>query len=607
MRRIYFKKITKLKFPRIRLPKFSLKRRQNSPKSIIPAPSTSYFSTIRGKVLLSFGILSVVLIGLTLTSYVNMKKLEREIDYVVEHDLTVHNEVQELSKAFVDIETGQHGFVITGDDQFLTPYNEGKEVVEEKMKSLENLLKGQPDQLERLAAIQKFYHFWMGWIDKVIETRRYYERDVAFSMVESYQGKNYMDQIRTEIEAVIEQEKSLSKQRIEALHHQVSIAQFVTIALSILAILLSIFFGITLSKRIKTNVEKISESIVEIANAGGDLTKRIEVHTKDELAQLAQDTNLLIEGIGNLVREVTKLAENVSASSQELVASAEETSKTILSIAETTGEIASGSEQTSLKMHESLEKMNVLEESARLLDENAKRVKQSANDMRQAAQNGGDSVKQAALIMMNIEETMADTTATVESLGERSKEITKIIQTITNIADQTNLLALNAAIEAARAGEHGKGFAVVANEIRKLAEQSQHAAKEVTAIIHSIQQEVDTIVKQNQQGVKEVISGVEISNKTTENLDHILHYSNHTSLIIDEMVKQIQQTMELSHEVARSFAIVNEIAEATAVNTETTAAASEEGSAAMEQVTASANELSKQAEQLRDLISNFKI
>jgi len=568
---------------------------------------TNYLSTIRGKVILSFGLLTTVLITLTLTSYINMKRLAKEIDYIVEHDMLVHSEARELSKAFVDIETGQHGFVITGDDEFLIPYHNGKQVVEEKMSNLESLLKKQPAQLEHLNEIRKNYYRWMSWIDKVINRKRYYIQEEAFSMIKSYEGKNYMDQIRLEIQTVIDNEKELSNKRINALHHQVTVAQIITISLPLVAIFLSVFFGITLSQRIKHNVTKISNSITEIASTKGDLTKRIEIDTKDELAKLAKDTNLLIEGIGHLVREISKLADNVMASSQELVASAEETSKTIFSIANTTGEIAAGNEQATQKMHDSLHKMKALEEAAWTLEKNSQHLKQATAKMSFSAKEGGDSVTKASQIMTKIEDCITNTTSTIESLGQRSKEITKIIQTITDIADQTNLLALNAAIEAARAGEHGRGFAVVANEVRKLAEQSQLATKEVTRIIFTIQQEVETIVTQNQQGVKEVAAGVETSKETTYNLEQISHHTKETASIIEEMVKQIQKTMELCKEVSESFTLVHDIAEETASNTTVTAAATEEGSAAMSQITTSANCLAKQAENLNDLISKFKI
>ncbi|MED0686846.1 CHASE3 domain-containing protein [Anoxybacillus ayderensis] len=95
-----------------------------------------FFFTIRGKIVLAFGILTLFLVSLTVTSYVSVKRLQEEIDYVIKHDLQTNNESRELAKAFVDIETGQHGFVITGDDEFLIPYNEGKKVVEDKISNL---------------------------------------------------------------------------------------------------------------------------------------------------------------------------------------------------------------------------------------------------------------------------------------------------------------------------------------------------------------------------------------------------------------------------------------------------------------------------------------
>ncbi len=567
----------------------------------------TYFRTIRGKVVLSFGLLTIVLLILASTSYYNMMKLESEINTLIQYDMKVDTKVKDLSKVLNDIEIGEQGFVITGATGFLAPYDNGKREVENHFKDLTSLLKDDEEQLDKMEKITKQYEYWIQFVDRVIDTRKDDGLEKAAELVESGTGKKYLDGIRSYVDMiVVDQEKDLGK-RIDSLNQQVTISKIATISLSAFAVLLAAFFGFVLSKNIKTNVNKISRSILEIANAGGDLTKRIKVKSKDELAGLASDTNQLIEGISVLVRQVSEMAENVSASSQQLLASAEETSRTITSIAETSSEIAAGTDQTTLKMSNSSEKMNSLEEAARFLFNQAELVKQTANDMRNVAEKGGNSVQASSTKMQNIEETMANTSQTVEALGKRSSEITTIIGTITEIAEQTNLLALNAAIEAARAGEHGRGFAVVADEVRKLAEQSQKAAKGVTEIVHSIQEEVDEIIKQNSEGVKEVIAGVEITNETNASLEDILNQTSKTTVVVNEMVDHIQATLNLSQEVANSFAQVNEIAAATASNTESTAAASEQGSAAMQEVTASASELSQQAEKLKELVSSFKI
>ncbi|WGG43887.1 methyl-accepting chemotaxis protein [Rossellomorea sp. DA94] len=567
----------------------------------------SYFRTIRGKVVLSFGLLTIVLLVLASTSYLNMMKLQKEIDTLITYDMKVDTNLKDLSKVLNDIEIGEQGFVITGATGFLAPYQNGKKEVEGQIKDLHSLLKDDPEQLEKMGKIEAQYGFWMQFVDRVIETRKDKGLEKAANLVETGVGKKYLDGIRSYVDMiVVDQQKDLDA-RIDSLTRQVQLSQVVTIGLSAFAVLLAVFFGIILSHTIKTNTKKISTSILEIANAGGDLTKRIHVKSKDELADLASDTNQLIAGIALLVKQVSEMAENVSASSQELLASAEETSRTITSIAETSSEIAAGSDQTTHRMSSSLEKMNSLEEAARFLFNQAELVRQTACDMRVVAEKGGKTVHASSTKMMSIEETMSNTSETVEALGQRSTQITTIIGTITDIAEQTNLLALNAAIEAARAGEHGRGFAVVADEVRKLAEQSRQAAKGVTEIVHSIQEEVNIIIKQNSDGVKEVIAGVEITNETNASLEDILSQTTKTTIVVDEMVDHIQETLNLSQEVATSFAHVNEIAESTASNTETTAAASEEGSAAMEQVTASASELSQQAEKLKELISSFKI
>jgi methyl-accepting chemotaxis protein len=536
-----------------------------------------------------------------------MRQLENEISHVVDHDLVVHDRVQSLLEQTGNIETASLNYAVTGNEDALRPYDQGKQAVDSQISRLKKMVADNPAQRKKLNNVASAYNFWLGNVEMVIEARRYGTEQQATSQIKSSQASNYMGNMKASINDLLNNVKSASQDRIKQLHFFVFISQIVTFALSLLALALSIIMSVALTKSIKSNVRKISRSILEIANAGGDLTRRIEVHSNDEIAGLAKDTNLLIDGIANLVKEVSNMAESVSASSEELLASSEETSSTIQSIAETANEIAADSEQASSRMDASMNKMNSLEQVIKTLYGQAEMVKQASLDMKESAEKGRQSIVETSGNMKGIETIMSNTSKTVQALGQKSDDITKIIMTITGIAKQTNLLALNAAIEAARAGEHGRGFAVVADEVRKLAEQSQAAAREVTKIVHSIQKEIGTIIGQNQDGVQAVVAGVNISNDTKQSLEVIQEQTNKTTKVIMDMVSQIEQTRKLSVDVADSFVAVNQIAMNTAANTESTAASSEEGSASMEEVTAAASELSKQAEHLRKLIGNFKI
>lgn len=565
-----------------------------------------YFRTIRGKIVLSFATLVLVLLALAFTSFYNVSMFNKEISTLVEEDLVVHTEVQKLMKSFVDIETGERGFVITGSEAFLASYGNGKNAVENQLNLLNGLAKGDKKEEKELANIQSTYDEWLKWIDSIIQARRDLGKDEASQLVETSQGKKLMNDLQLHVDNFVNAEKKNTEKRIEDLNKFVSVAQIGTIVLSAAALLLSIFFGFTLSRNIRRSTRQISQSILEIANAGGDLTKRIKVKSNDELAGLASDTNTLIEGIADLVKQVSQLAENVSASSQELFASAEETSKTIMSIATTTNEVAAGSEHTTTQMGVSDEKMKHLNQTATQLHEYASTVQNASNEMKLAAHEGSEYIELSGQKMKTIEKAISENTVLIEALGQKSSEINHMINTITDIANQTNLLALNAAIEAARAGEHGKGFAVVADEVRKLAEGSQNAAKEVTNIVTMIQEEIEKIIVKNSDGVEEVQAGVKIMNDTSQSLNQIVFKINDTVSIISTMGNQINQVLELSNDVSASFKEVTSIAALTASNTESTAAAAEEGTAAMEQVTASAAELSKQSEQLREVVGNFK-
>ncbi|MEK5185144.1 methyl-accepting chemotaxis protein [Solibacillus sp. FSL W7-1324] len=576
-------------------------------KSIKPKALFHFFHLIRGKILITFTILMAIIISMQILSYINITNLENNLREFAEENLQQQMHINSLASDIAKLSSHEQTYLITGDEKFLQLYEETKERIHTNITSVEASFRNQDEELKIVGLIQQFYANYLSYSKSTIEVRQKYGYENAaklFANSGSQNFKGYIDENTGKLIQILEQrnEKTISDLEQFAFASKIMIS-----ALTGVAVILTISLGYILSKSIRRNTKKINESILDIAQAGGDLTRRVNVKTKDEFSLIANSTNVLIESISALVKRVSNLADNVSGSSQELMALADENARTIDFIADSTMNIASDSSEILNSIGSAGNEMQNLEQSMHILDEKAREVQQAASEMKDAAHQGSRSVNHSANVMLEIEETMATTSDTVEKLGERSKNITSIISTITAIAEQTNLLALNAAIEAARAGEHGRGFAVVAAEVRKLAEQSQKAAKEVSAIIGSIQTEVNSIIEQNHTGVEKVIRGVEVTNETTNSLQNILLQTEKTSDILTQMVTQIEQTLNNSHSVTTSFVHVAAIADNTAANTERSAAAASQGSASMEEINASAVELASQADHLRSVVNEFKI
>jgi methyl-accepting chemotaxis protein len=214
--------------------------------------------------------------------------------------------------------------------------------------------------------------------------------------------------------------------------------------------------------------------------------------------------------------------------------------------------------------------------------------------------------------MESIKKTMDVVSGKVNGLGERSKEIGKIVSAIDDIADQTNLLALNAAVEAARAGEQGRGFAVVADEVRKLAERSSIATKEIADLIGGIQGGVADTVTAMEKGTKEVDGGYELANKAGQALDEILERAKDVGMQVEQISSAAEELTAMSTEMVKLTDNISAIVEENTAATEEMAATAkqvsksvegvagvaEENSAATEQVSAAAEEISAQVEEV---------
>ncbi|MGE7113154.1 methyl-accepting chemotaxis protein [Lysinibacillus sp. NPDC047702] len=566
-----------------------------------------FYHLIRGKVLIIFTLLILINGIMGILSYVDIRNLQRQMDDFTEKNVQEQLTVNQLAYEIAKLTNLEQTYLITGNGAYSTSYHMKIDSINKKISELQKQFSDRELELGHMQAIGQYYKNYLDYSEKVMTMRDEFGLEQARKLMMSAVGETMKTHIDKNIESINTVMDEANKTKLNKLNQEVNISIVSFFIISIIGFIAIIIFGYMLFKSLKNNTQAINDSILDIAQAGGDLTRRVKVRNHDEFSTIATSTNTLIESISNLIKRVSELADHVSSSSQELMSLADENARTIQDIADATADIASDSDNTISSMNSAQQKMSDLEHSMHHLNEQANAVQRASLAMQHAADDGSRSVEQSSLVMQAIEETMATTTTTVEALGQKSADITSIIGTITAISEQTNLLALNAAIEAARAGEHGQGFAVVADEVRKLAEQSQNAAKEVTTIVTSIQDEVSSIITQNYEGVTSVIRGVEVTNETNQSLANILSHTQETTSIITAMAEKISLTLEYSNAVANDFIHVNAYAEQSAANTVTSAAAATQGSASMQEINAAAVELAQQADNLRSLVSEFKV
>ncbi|MDR3588147.1 MAG: methyl-accepting chemotaxis protein [Negativicutes bacterium] len=373
------------------------------------------------------------------------------------------------------------------------------------------------------------------------------------------------------------------------------------------AIILMVVAGIIFfsTKRLVSPLTRLSTFADQVA--GGDLTGSLRLEQEDEIGQLADAMVKMRENLRGLIRQVGGATDQVAASSEELTAGAEQSAQAANQVAVVIGEVAAGAEKQLKAVEETAAVVGQMLTGIQQIAAKANAVAGASSKSAETAEGGSKAAEKAVSQMQYIESTVARSSQVVTKLGERSKEIGQIVDTISGIAGQTNLLALNAAIEAARAGEQGRGFAVVAEEVRRLAEQSQEAAKQIAELIAEIQKDTDSAVVAMSEGTKEVRTGAEVVNEAGRAFKEIFQAVNDVSAQIREISAAIQQMAGGSQRVVASMRGIDDICKDTAGQAQSVSAATEEQSATMEQVAASSQALAKMAEELTRAVSKFRI
>jgi len=327
------------------------------------------------------------------------------------------------------------------------------------------------------------------------------------------------------------------------------------------------------------SISSMTERLKDIATGEGDLTKRIEVSSRDEIGETAGWFNTFVENLAVIIgqvaanaRQVTAVAESVRLNSSAMVASSEE-------MAGQAASVAVAAEEMSATAFE--------------IASSCTRSAASAAEADQATETGARVIQETIAGMQRIAERVGEAAANVEELGSKSNQIGTIVGTIEDIADQTNMLALNAAIEAARAGEQGRGFAVVADEVRALSERTTKATKEIGDMIRMIQQETGGAVRAIENGVAEVENGTREASRSGEAL----------GVITNEIQNVTQQMSQIATAAEEQSATTNSISQSIRQITDVV----QESTDKAQDSSRSAEELSRLAEELQRLMGKFRV
>lgn len=371
------------------------------------------------------------------------------------------------------------------------------------------------------------------------------------------------------------------------------------------AFILAILGSLVLAYFITRPLKNMAKVTAEVKN--GDMSKRLKVTSKDEIGDLQIAFNQMTDSLAGILNEVSIAVEDITKMSEKLSEGAQISSAATEEITAIVESVAEGAQSQINTVNSTAAITKEITDSVLEASRRSEAVANAANTAAQIAEKGSDNINIINEKIVGIKDNVVNSAALVEKLGAKSAEVTGMVKVIRDIAGKTNMLALNAAIEAARAGDAGRGFAVVANEIRSLAEQTREASKNIENLLIEIHKETDDTVSGMKQGLIEVEAGTEAISATYGTFNKIIEDIHTVAKDINDVSESVLELRSGSERISDSIGEVNQIAETTSLGTQSVLASTEEQASSVQEINNLAANLSVMAENLRDIISKFKI
>ncbi|WP_153722881.1 methyl-accepting chemotaxis protein [Sporosarcina cascadiensis] len=558
------------------------------------------FKSIRGKLLFGFSV--VVLLIVLVGSYMiyTLQQNNKLTQNILEKELPLLIADEQLSLDMANRIATSRGFILTGEQHYQDLFDEYTADSAAHQETIRKLGTSQEtmDLMDRTVK-------WREAItdDVFTEYKRGNEEEARVNLLAlneealSLMGA-YEETASNREQFIIELEK-------EMLAGGKTTAVVVT-SVIILVILLSIAAALVTSNSITRPLGIVNDRMKRLAD--GDLTgEPLETHLRDEIGQLIASTNEMNRSTHHLLDEIGHVSSTVSIQSEELTQSANEVKAGTEQIATTMEDLAHGTESQADNASSLSSNMESFVLKVAGANESGRFIQQSSDEILGMTVEGSELMNSSSKQMGLIDKMVHEAVLKVEGLDQHTQQISELVSVIQDIAAQTNLLALNAAIEAARAGEHGKGFAVVADEVRKLAEQSSASVTTITDIVRRIQSESSMVTDSLQMGYKEVEEGTGQIERTGETFQKINEAVTAMTERIRGMAQDLQAISTNSEEMSSSIEEIAAITEESAAGVQETSASSEQASSAMEEVAKSSGDLAALAEELNNLVRQFKL
>lgn len=559
--------------------------------------------TVGKKITGGFVIMIAMVAVMSLFTYSEIGRINGSYEAVIDNNLSKVELAQGFAVSLANESVAMRQFVFTGDLSDAATFNNHSKKADLYLRQMEEILT--TEQGERLAQEMKTQKAaYDSLAAQVIQAKR--DNNMETVTMHMQEAAKVYQAAMTAADELQRSIKVIAKEEQQQQQKMARMAQLVLLIVNLVIAVAGIGIGLFVSRKIAGPIQLLTGKANEVAR-GNLLQPDVAISSSDEIGQVAEAFNIMKHNLKQLIQQIGKTTEQVAASSQELTASAEQSAQAANQIAVSIGEVAEGVQNETNALETAVAVVEQMSASIREAAGNAGQVGTVADKTVNAAEQGNKAVDSAVNQMESIERTVAASAGVVAKLGDRSKEIGQIVDTISGIAGQTNLLALNAAIEAARAGEQGKGFAVVAEEVRKLAEQSQDAAQKIAGLIGEIQSETDAAVAAMNDGSREVKVGTEVVHTAGRAFKDIMSLVSEVTAQIKGISGTIQELASSSQQIVESVRNIDQISKNTAGQTHTVSSATEEQLASMQEMAASSQALSKLAEELQGAVRKFNI